>query len=131
MTPEERLVADYAGTSVTADPHPMFFRRKELNKQRFLTAIELRKRRDGEYVKTAGLAIVKQRPGAAKGFVFMSVSDETDIFNVIVTKEFFERNRNVISNAKFISVEGPLKTRMTQSTLRHPASCLCRREAWR
>jgi error-prone DNA polymerase len=96
MTPEERLVADYAGTSVTAGPHPMFFRRKELNKQRFVTAIELRNRRNGEYVKTAGLAIVKQRPGTAKGFVFMSVSDETDIFNVI-------------SNAKFISVEGPLQ----------------------
>jgi error-prone DNA polymerase len=109
MTPEERLVADYAGTSVTTGPHPMFFRRQELNKQGYLTAIELRKRRNGEYVKTAGLAIVKQRPGTAKGFVFMSVSDETDIFNVIVTKEFFERNRNVISNAKFISVEGPLQ----------------------
>ena len=109
MTPEERLVADYAGTSVTTGPHPMYFRRRELHKQRFLTAIELRKRRDGEFVKTAGLAIVKQRPGTAKGFVFMSVSDETDIFNVIVTKEFFERNRSAISNAKFISVEGPLQ----------------------
>ena len=109
MTPEERLVADYAGTSVTTGPHPMYFRRDELNKQRFLTAIELRKRRNGEFVKTAGLAIVKQRPGTAKGVVFMSVSDETDIFNVIVTKEFFERNRSTISNAKFISVEGPLQ----------------------
>jgi error-prone DNA polymerase len=104
-----RLVADYAGTSVTTGPHPMYFRRQELHKQKFLTAIELRKRRDGEFVKTAGLAIVKQRPGTAKGFVFMSVSDETDIFNVIVTKEFFERNRSAISNAKFISVEGPLQ----------------------
>jgi error-prone DNA polymerase len=109
MTPEERLVADYAGTSVTTGPHPMYFRRQELHKQKFLTAIELRKRRDGEFVKTAGLAIVKQRPGTAKGFVFMSVSDETDIFNVIVTKEFFEHNRSAISNAKFISVEGPLQ----------------------
>ena len=109
MTPEERLVADYAGTSVTTGPHPMYFRRQELNKQGYLTAFELRKRRDGEFVKTAGLAIVKQRPGTAKGFVFMSVSDETDIFNVIVTKEFFERNRSAISNAKFISVEGPLQ----------------------
>jgi error-prone DNA polymerase len=109
MTPEERLVADYAGTSVTTGQHPMYFRRQQLNKERYLTAIELRKRRNGEFVKTAGLAIVKQRPGTAKGFVFMSVSDETDIFNVIVTREFFERNRNAISTAKFISVEGPLQ----------------------
>jgi len=109
MTPEERLVADYAGTSVTTGPHPMYFRRQELDKQKYLTAYELKKQRNGEFVKTAGLAIVKQRPGTAKGFVFMSVSDETDIFNVIVTKEFFERNRSAISNAKFISVEGLLQ----------------------
>jgi error-prone DNA polymerase len=109
MTPEERLVADYAGTSVTTGPHPMYFRRQQLNKERYLTAIELRKRRNGEFVRTAGLAIVKQRPGTAKGFVFMSVSDETDIFNVIITKEFFELNRDTISKAKFISVEGPLQ----------------------
>jgi error-prone DNA polymerase len=109
MTPEERLVADYAGTSVTTGPHPMYFRRQELNKQGYLTAFELEKCSDGEFVKTAGLAIVKQRPGTAKGTVFLSVSDETGIFNVIVTKEFFERNRSVISNAKFISVEGPLQ----------------------
>jgi error-prone DNA polymerase len=109
MTPEERLVADYAGTSVTTGPHPMHFRRQELDRQRYLTAFELRKRKDGEFVKTAGLAIVKQRPGTAKGTVFMSVSDETDIFNVIVTQEFFERNRAVILNAKFISVEGPIQ----------------------
>jgi error-prone DNA polymerase len=70
MTPEERLVADYAGTSVTTGPHPMYFRRQELNKQRYLTAFELRKRTDGEFVKTAGLAIVKQRPGTAKNTVF-------------------------------------------------------------
>ena len=52
--------------------------------------LSARKRRNGDFVKTAGLAIVKQTPGTAKGTVFMSVSDETDIFNVIVTKEFFE-----------------------------------------
>lgn len=94
---------------MTTGPHPMFFRRHELSKQGFLTAVELRKRRDGEFVKTAGLAIVKQRPGTAKGFVFMSISDETDMFNAIVTKEFFERNRSIISNAKFISIEGSLQ----------------------
>jgi error-prone DNA polymerase len=109
MTPEERLVADYAGTSVTTGPHPMHFRRQELDSQRYLTAFQLRKRRNGDFVKTAGLAIVKQRPGTAKGTVFLSVSDETGIFNVIVTQEFFERNRAAISNAKFISVEGPLQ----------------------
>jgi error-prone DNA polymerase len=109
MTPEERLVADYAGTNVTTGPHPMFFRRRELKKDGYLTASELRMRRDGEFVRTAGLAIVKQRPGTAKGTVFLSVSDETGIFNVIVTKDFFERNRSAISNARFISVEGPLQ----------------------
>lgn len=131
MTPEERLVADCAGSSVTTGRHPMYFCREQLNKERYLTAIELRKRRNGEFVKAAGLAIVKQRPGTAEGFVFMSVSDETDIFNVIVTKEFFELNRSTISNAKFISVEGPLQTKTGQFISGRPASWLCQRGVWR
>lgn len=109
MKDEERLVADYAGTGLTVGHHPMHYRRTELRCRGFLTAADLQRRRTGEYVRTAGLAIVKQRPGTAKGMVFMSVADETGIFNVMVTKEFFERNRQTVTLCKFISVEGPLQ----------------------
>jgi error-prone DNA polymerase len=74
-----------------------------------LRATDLQKHADGDLVRIAGLAIVKQRPGTANGFVFMSITDETGIFNVIITKEFFERNRLTVSRCKFVSVEGPLQ----------------------
>ncbi|HET9088305.1 MAG TPA: error-prone DNA polymerase [Acidobacteriaceae bacterium] len=109
MTAEERLVADYAVSSVTTGPHPMWFRRKELDRRGYLRAADLAKRRDGEYVRAAGLAIVKQRPGTASGVVFLSVSDETGVFNVFVAPDFFEQNRRAITRAKFIAVEGPLQ----------------------
>jgi error-prone DNA polymerase len=109
MTAEERLVADYAVSSVTTGPHPMWFRRKELDRRGYLRAADLAQRPHGAYVRTAGLAIVKQRPGTASGVVFLSVSDETGVFNVFVSPDFFERNRRVITTAKFLAVEGPLQ----------------------
>jgi hypothetical protein len=75
MNVEGRLVADYGGTGLTIGKHPMHYRRHALCRLGVLTASELQKRRNGEYVKTAGLAIVRQRPGTAKGVVFMSAAD--------------------------------------------------------
>jgi len=110
MNVEERLVADYGGTGLTIGKHPMHYRRQALCRQGVLTASELQKRRNGEYVKTAGLAIVKQRPGTAKGVVFMSAADETGIFNIIVSKDFFEANKLTIKRCKFFLVEGKLQS---------------------
>jgi error-prone DNA polymerase len=109
MTPEERLVADYAVSSVTTGPHPMWFRRQELHRRGYLRAADLANRADGSYVKTAGLAIVKQRPGTAAGVVFLSVSDETGVFNVFVGPQFFERHRLEVTKSKFVMVEGPIQ----------------------
>lgn len=109
MTPEERLVADYAVSSVTTGPHPMWFRRKELHREGYLRAADLDSRPDGAWVKAAGLAFVKQRPGTASGVVFIGVADETGDFRIFVAPDFFERNRRVIQKAKFIGVEGPIQ----------------------
>ena len=109
MSPEERLVADYAVSSVTTGPHPMWFRRKELHRKGYLRAVDLESRADGSWVKTAGLAFVKQRPGTASGVVFIGVADETGDFRIFVAPDFFERNRRVIQQAKFIGVEGPIQ----------------------
>jgi error-prone DNA polymerase len=109
MTAEERLVADYAVSSVTTGPHPMSFRRAELSRRGYLRAADLVQRPHGSYVRTAGLAIVKQRPGTASGVVFLSVADETGVFNVFVAPDFFEKNRRLITTAKFLAVEGPLQ----------------------
>jgi error-prone DNA polymerase len=109
MTAEERLVADYAGTGLTTGKHPMAYRRDELRRQHVLSAEELRTRRDGEYVRAAGCVIARQRPGTAKGFVFISMEDETGIANIIVTPDIYERNQVVVTRSRFLLVEGPLQ----------------------
>jgi error-prone DNA polymerase len=109
MTTEERLVADYAGTGLTVGKHPMYYRRQELRRNNILSAQELRSRRDGEFVRTAGCVIARQRPGTAKGFIFISMEDETGIANVIVTPDSYDRNRLVVTRSKFLLVEGPLQ----------------------
>jgi error-prone DNA polymerase len=109
MNTEERLVADYAGTGLTVGKHPMHYRRAELKQQRILSAKELRERIDGEYVRTAGCIIARQRPGTAKGFIFLSMEDETGIANVIISPDLYERERLLVTRSKFLIVEGPLQ----------------------
>ncbi len=109
MTPEERLVADYSGTGLTTGRHPMSYRRAELRAQKVLTAEDLRTCRDGEWVRAAGCIIARQRPGTAKGFVFLSMEDETGIANIIVTPQMYEQNQVTVTRARFLLVEGPLQ----------------------
>ncbi len=109
MTTSERLVADYAGTGLTVGRHPMHYRRSSLRRQNVLSASELRRRRDGEIVRAAGCVIARQRPGTAKGFIFISMEDETGIANVIVTPDLYERQRLVVTRGKFLIAEGPLQ----------------------
>lgn len=109
MNIEERLVADYAGTGLTVGKHPMHYRRAELRRSNILSAQDLRQRRDGEYVRVAGCIIARQRPGTAKGFIFISMEDETGIANVIVTPDLYDRDRLVVTRSKFLLVEGPLQ----------------------
>lgn len=108
---EERLVADYAGTGLTVGRHPMFYRREELRRQSVLSALELRECRDGQFVRAAGCVIARQRPGTAKGFIFISIEDETGIANVIVVPDLYERERLVVTRSKFLLVEGKLQNR--------------------
>jgi error-prone DNA polymerase len=109
MNAEERLVADYAGTGLTVGKHPMYYLRTELLRQRVLSADQLRGCRDGEFVRTAGCVIARQRPGTAKGFIFLSMEDETGIANAIITPDLYERERLVVTRAKFLLVEGTLQ----------------------
>ncbi len=109
MNVEERLVADYAGTGLTVGKHPMHYQRAELRHSNILSAQDLRMCRDGEYVRVAGCIIARQRPGTAKGFIFISMEDETGITNVIVTPDLYDRDRLVVTRSKFLLVEGPLQ----------------------
>ena len=110
MNAEERLAADYAGTGVTLGPHPMALRRVALARAGVVRAADLVRRRDGATVRVAGSVIVRQRPGTAKGFVFLSLEDETGIANVIVTPGMFARNRLVLVTSPMLLVEGILQS---------------------
>ena len=109
MTPEERLVADFRGTGMTVGPHPMKYHRARMKRQGVLTASELERLPDGTHVRVAGGVIARQRPGTAKGFVFLSIEDETGIANAIVTPRVFEEHHVTIVHQQFLLVEGQLQ----------------------
>ncbi len=109
MTTDERLAADYAGTGLTTGPHPMAYHRAALRAQGILAAEELGARRNNQFVRVAGCVIARQRPGTAKGFVFLSLEDETGIANIIVTPDIFERDRVVVTRSRFLLIAGPLQ----------------------
>jgi error-prone DNA polymerase len=109
MTTDERLSADYAGTGLTTGPHPIAYHRAVLRQQGMVTADDLTRLANHQYVRVAGCVIARQRPGTAKGFVFLSLEDETGISNVILTPDVFEQNRVVVTRSRFVCVEGPLQ----------------------
>src|SRR5439155_9112964 len=106
MAPEERLVADFCGTGLTIGPHPMAYRRAEMKALGVRAAAELGRVPAGKRVRIAGGVIARQRPGTAKGFVFLSLEDETGISNAIITPDVFERNRLTVVEEQFLMVEG-------------------------
>jgi len=109
MTDEERLVADFRGTGLTLGPHPMAYRRAQMNALGVHQARELPGLPNGKRVRTAGCVIARQRPGTARGFVFLSLEDETGIANAIITPDLFEKNRLLLVGEKFLLVEGVLQ----------------------
>jgi error-prone DNA polymerase len=109
MTVEERMVADFRGTGMTVGPHPMAYHRAEMKTQGVCSAVELRNLRDGVSVRIAGAVIARQRPGTAKGFVFLSLEDETGIANAIFTPQIFARHHLVIVHQPFLLIEGQLQ----------------------
>ena len=111
MTAEEALVADCEGTGLTLGPHPMVFHRERLERLRVARAIELPGLKDGRAVRVAGAVVVRQRPGTAKGFVFLNLEDETGLVNVVVPPPLFHRYRLVLVQEPFLYVEGTLEHR--------------------
>ena len=109
MTPDERVGADYAGTGLTIGPHPVAFRRQELALRGVLRAIDLPRARNGRRVRVAGTVITRQRPGTAKGFVFLTLEDETGVANIIVRPDVFAADRVTILERPFLLVEGVLQ----------------------
>jgi DNA polymerase III alpha subunit len=118
MTAEERLVADYEGTGLTLGPHPMAFRRGRLLRMGVSRAADLAAFRHGAWVKVAGAVVVRQRPGTAKGFVFLNLEDETGLVNVIVRPALFHRHRLALVNEPFLLIEGTLQRQDNVTSVR-------------
>jgi error-prone DNA polymerase len=121
MTEAERLVADYAGTGLTVGRHPMALRRDELAMRGVMRALDLRTARQGRRVRVAGMVITRQRPGTAKGFVFLTLEDETGIANIIVQPDLFARDRLIIVEEPFLMVEGVLQNQDGVTSVRAEA----------
>src|SRR5438552_17702679 len=108
MTLNERLNAELLGTGMTIGRHPMAHQRAWLDRVNVVRAADLKNMRHGQLVRVAGWVIVRQRPGTAKGFVFLSLEDETGIANVIITPQLFEQNRLALVDYPFLLIEGAL-----------------------
>ena len=109
MTPVERVRADYAGTSLTIGPHPMALCRGDLALRGVQRASDLAGGRSGRRVRVAGAVITRQRPGTAKGFVFLTLEDETGIANIIVRPDLFTDVKMTVIGAPYLLVEGTLQ----------------------
>jgi len=109
MDAEERLWADFRGTGMTIGRHPMAHRREEMNALGVVPAAKLADIPDGRVVRIAGAVIVRQRPGTAKGFVFLSMEDESGIMNAIVTPPVFDRYKFSVLTEPYLVIDGVLQ----------------------
>jgi error-prone DNA polymerase len=109
MNVEERLVSDYHGTSMTTGPHPMFYQREELKKRGIKSSSELKILPNGKRATVAGCVITRQRPGTAKGIIFMTLEDETGTSRIVVMPDFYEKNRLVVLKERFVQVSGEVE----------------------
>jgi error-prone DNA polymerase len=109
MTLPERMDADFRGTGLTIGRHPVSLYRSELRGMGVSRAIDISDMRNGKPVRVAGWVIVRQRPGTAKGFFFLTLEDETGVVNVIVTPQLFDKNRLVLVDHPFLLIAGALQ----------------------
>ena len=106
----EHVVQDYASLSLSLKAHPLSFFRAELMGRGVITSAEhCEERRAGRYARVAGLVLVRQQPGTAKGVICITLEDETGIVNVVVWPKVFERNRRTVMSAQFLEVRGKIE----------------------
>jgi error-prone DNA polymerase len=111
MTPPEETIADYTGVQLTLGPHPVSYMRPHLASKGVTPAGELDKLANGQRVRTAGSVIVRQRPGTAKGLLFITLEDETGMSQAIVPPDLLQQHRKLIVGSPGLIVEGILQKR--------------------
>ena len=105
----EHVVADYQTIRLSLKGHPMLFVRPIFSGQGFLTCAEIAASADGRRARAAGVVLVRQRPGSAKGVVFMTLEDETGIANAVIWPKVMERYRKEVMGARLVAIEGRIQ----------------------
>ncbi|MGP0076006.1 MAG: DNA polymerase III subunit alpha [Bryobacteraceae bacterium] len=109
MSASERLNSDFRGTHLTIGKHPMAFHREKMDALGVTPAAQLKFVRNGHQVRTAGCIICRQRPGTAKGLLFLSIEDETGVSNAVVMPDVFDRERKTILNNSYLVIDGEMQ----------------------
>jgi error-prone DNA polymerase len=109
MSDIERLITDHHISGFTIGPHPLAYRREDLKQMNLSTLHSVKNRSPGEPVQTAGEVTVKQRPGTAKGIVFLTLHDETDFCDVVVKPAVYDQYRTLVNKCKFLQVHGKVQ----------------------
>jgi len=109
MRAGHEVVEDYAHTGLTLRQHPIAFLRKDLRQKGMVTCAEAMAECDGRWLMTGGLVLVRQRPGSAKGVMFLTLEDETGIVNAVVWPTLFERQRRVLLSASMMAINGKIQ----------------------
>jgi len=109
MTAGSEVVEDYGHVGLTLRRHPVAFLRSDLAARRIVSCTEAMEARDGRWLEAAGLVLVRQRPGSAKGVLFITLEDETGIANLVVWPQTFEKFRRVVMGASMLAVRGRIQ----------------------
>ena len=103
------VVEDYRASGLSLRTHPLAFLRDELKARKIISCEQLRDVKDGRYVELAGIVLVRQKPGSAKGVMFITLEDETDVANLVVWTNVFEKNRRTVLGAAMMGVRGQVQ----------------------
>ncbi len=109
MTAGAEVVEDYGHVGLTLRNHPVSFLREDLSRERIVTCAGAMQARDGRWLQTAGLVLVRQMPGSAKGVMFITIEDETGIANLVIWPKVFEKQRRIILSARMMAVHGRIQ----------------------
>ncbi len=103
------VVEDYRASGLSLRAHPLHFLRDELRRRKMITCQDLQTVKDGRWVELAGLVLVRQKPGSAKGVMFITLEDETEVANLVVWTKVFEVNRRTVLSASMMGVRGQVQ----------------------
>jgi error-prone DNA polymerase len=109
MSEGREVVEDYGHVGLTLRQHPVSFLRDDLLRQKMMPCSALETTRDGRYIWLAGLVLVRQRPGSAKGVMFITIEDESGIANLILWPSMFEQNRRIVMGARMLGLYGQVQ----------------------